>query len=75
MTSAAEVIGAVTEDQLALPTPCSEFDVRALAAHLMSAPPTVASLGRGEDYGTIAARAVPFDEWRAHWASTSRGGS
>ena len=32
MTSAAEVIGAITEDQLALPTPCSEFDVRALAA-------------------------------------------
>jgi uncharacterized protein (TIGR03086 family) len=71
MTSAAEVIGAVTEDQLALPTPCSEFDVRALAAHLMSAPPTIASLGRGEDYGTTAEKAVPFDEWRAYWAATS----
>ncbi len=35
------------------PTPCSDFDVRRLAAHLMSAPPTVASLGRGEDYGTV----------------------
>jgi uncharacterized protein (TIGR03086 family) len=71
MASAAEVIGAVTEDQLSLPTPCSEFDVRALAAHLMSAPATVASLGRGEDYGTVAEQAVPFGEWRANWAATS----
>ena len=71
MGSAAEVIGAVTEDQLTLPTPCSDFDVRGLAAHLMSAPPTVASLGRGEDYGSVSEQTVPFDQWRAHWAKTS----
>ena len=65
----------VSEDQLDLPTPCSEFDVRGARRHLMSAPPTVASLGRGEDYGTIAEKAVPFDEWRAHWAATSAPGS
>ena len=61
MSSAAEVIGAVTEDQLDLPTPCSDFDVRTLAKHLMSPPPTVASLGRGDEYGAVAEGAVPFD--------------
>ena len=62
MSSAAEVIGAVTEDQLDLPTPCSDFDVRTLANHLLSAPPTVASLGRGDEYGAVAEVAVPFDQ-------------
>jgi uncharacterized protein (TIGR03086 family) len=71
MTSAAEVIGAVTEDQLDLPTPCSDFDVRTLANHLLSAPPTVASLGRGDEYGAVAEVAVPFDQWREHWAATA----
>jgi len=71
MSSAAEVIGSVTEDQLDLPTPCSDFDVRSLAAHLMAAPPTVASLGRGEDYGAVPEAPVPFDQWRAQWAKTS----
>jgi uncharacterized protein (TIGR03086 family) len=71
MSSAAEVIGAVTEDQLTMPTPCPDFDVRALSAHLMSAPPTIASLGRGEDYGSVSEQPVPFDEWQTHWAKTS----
>jgi uncharacterized protein (TIGR03086 family) len=71
MSSAAEVIGAVTEDQLDLPTPCSELVVRRLANHLLSAPPTVASLGRGDEYGAVAEVAVPFDQWRAHWADTA----
>jgi uncharacterized protein (TIGR03086 family) len=71
MTSAAEVIGSVTQDQLDLPTPCSDFDVRSLANHLLSAPPTVASLGRGDEYGAVAEVDVPFDQWREHWAKSA----
>jgi uncharacterized protein (TIGR03086 family) len=70
MSSAAEVIGAVTEDQLTMPTPCSDFDVRTLATHLMSAPPTIACLGRGDDYEAVSEQAIPFGQWRTRWTES-----
>ncbi len=43
------VIGRVGPHQLANPTPCSEFDVRALLDHLVMVLRRVAALGRGDD--------------------------
>jgi uncharacterized protein (TIGR03086 family) len=42
-------VGAVRDDQLGLPTPCTEMDVEALLAHLRSVLDRVAALGHGED--------------------------
>ncbi|MCS3781109.1 TIGR03086 family metal-binding protein [Tsukamurella ocularis] len=42
------LLAAVTEEQLALPTPCDEFDVRALGEHL------VAVIMRAEALATVA---------------------
>lgn len=47
--TATEVIGNVRADQLANPTPCTEYDVRALLRHLVGVLPRVVALGRGDD--------------------------
>jgi len=55
------VLRGITDDQLAAPTPCAEFDVRTLLDHLLTWGPTLV----GSAYG----RAVPpasgaFGDWR-----------
>jgi len=47
--TATEVIGNVRADQLANPTPCTEYDVRALLRHLVGVLPRVVAMGRGDD--------------------------
>jgi uncharacterized protein (TIGR03086 family) len=47
--TATEVIGNVRADQLANPTPCTEYDVRALLRHLVGVVPRVVAMGRGDD--------------------------
>ena len=42
-------IAAVRPDQLSLPTPCDDFDVRALLAHVLAVVERVARVGAGED--------------------------
>lgn len=44
---AADVVAGVVPDQLALPTPCSKFDVTVLIDHLVGAGHRAAALGRG----------------------------
>jgi uncharacterized protein (TIGR03086 family) len=58
------VIGRVVPDQLANPTPCTEYDVRALLDHLVTVLRRVAALGRGED--PFAAGVVAGVEGDAH---------
>ncbi len=47
--TATEVIAAVRADQLAAPTPCTEYDVRQLLRHLVGVLPRVTAMGRGTD--------------------------
>ena len=42
-------VAAVRPEQLTLPTPCTEFDVRALLGHIVAVLHRVAAVGRGED--------------------------
>lgn len=49
LTVTEAVIAEVTPDQLENPTPCDEFDVRALLGHLVTVVRRVTVVGRGED--------------------------
>ncbi|MFF8729601.1 TIGR03086 family metal-binding protein [Streptomyces sp. NPDC015171] len=62
---AAEVIRAVRPGDLAGPTPCAEFDVRALLGHIVDGTRRVALIGEGAD-GQDLPRSVPdvdADRW------------
>jgi len=80
---ASRVIAGVSPAQMGQPTPCSEFDVRALNEHLVGVARRVVAVGRGEpqtgrvDVSGIAEQgfAKAFDEARleafATWADDS----
>jgi uncharacterized protein (TIGR03086 family) len=70
LATGAEVLSGVTDEQLDLPTPCTDFDVRTLANHLLGAPFSIAALGRGEGYAERPVL-VPHDEWRADWEAST----
>jgi uncharacterized protein (TIGR03086 family) len=59
-------VAAVTPDQLSLPTPCTEYDVRALLAHIVGGLTRTARVGEG-DPDALAhpaqASGVPDDAW------------
>jgi uncharacterized protein (TIGR03086 family) len=59
------LVRGVRPDQLTLPTPCSELDVRALLAHLVATVNRAAAVGRGADAGTVpwSVPQVPGDDW------------
>jgi uncharacterized protein (TIGR03086 family) len=79
---AAQVIAGVSAAQLQRPTPCTEFDVRALLDHLVYVGRKVAALAHGEPIPEQAATegwGKAFDEARhevfAGWADDSLLGS
>ena len=47
------VVAAVRPEDMTLPTPCTEFDVRALLGHIVAVLHRVAAAGRGEDLTTL----------------------
>lgn len=59
------VIESVTPDQMALPTPCTEFDVRSLTGHMLFAAERVATGGRREPIadGEPVVTALGDAEW------------
>lgn len=47
------VITQITADDLGRPTPCDEFDVDALAGHMIGAVRRIAAVGAGEHFATV----------------------
>ena len=61
------IVTAVVPAQFGLPTPCAEYDVRALLSHTVGGLNRIAIVGEGGDALAIPARAdgVPGDGWLA----------
>lgn len=59
---AAEVVSAITPDQLGLPTPCPQYDVQLLVDHIVGAGFRAAAMGRGETPAGDAFPHVPLDQ-------------
>ena len=68
------VVAAVTPEQLTLPTPCPEYDVRALLSHITGGLTRAALVGEG-DPGALArpamAEGVPDDGWPAAYRAAA----
>jgi uncharacterized protein (TIGR03086 family) len=73
MAQTETIVAAVRPDQLALPTPCSEYDVRALLSHTVGGLNRIALAGEGADALAIPARAdgVPDDGWLAAYQAAA----
>ncbi len=67
------IVAAVRSAQLALPTPCAEFDVRALLSHIVGGLNRVAIVGECGDALARPARAddVPDDGWAAAYRAAA----
>ena len=67
--TASAAIAAVRPDQLGLPTPCGEYDVRALLGHLATVLDRVAALGDGADPMAfpLVVTGIADDGWTQRW--------
>ncbi len=67
------IVAAVVPDQLGLPTPCAEYDVRALLSHIVGGLNRIAIVGEGGDALAVPARAdgVPDDGWLAAYQAAA----
>jgi uncharacterized protein (TIGR03086 family) len=73
MTQTEAIVAAVEPGQLTLPTPCPDYDVRALLSHIVGGLNRVAIAGEGGDALARPARAddVPDDGWLAAYQEAS----
>ena len=66
------VIAGVRPEQLTAPTPCDDFDVRAMLGHLLNVLDRVGVIGQGRDPFTAESPALPGDDgWVAAWDATA----
>jgi len=67
------IVAAVVPAQFGLPTPCAEYDVRALLSHIVGGLNRIALVGEGADALAIPARAdgVPDDGWLAAYQAAA----
>ncbi|MFT7836358.1 TIGR03086 family metal-binding protein [Saccharothrix sp. BKS2] len=68
--TAVEVVGGTKPDQLGAPTPCSEYDVRALVHHLLFWGPSLEGAARKESVPPPAAAEPDVDLTTGDWAAT-----
>ena len=68
LNQAGDVLAAIHEDQLSLPTPCAQWDVEQLIAHLVAAPGMFIVMARG-DTPDWSAEPAPIG---SDWATTFR---
>ncbi len=73
MAQTESIVAAVGPGQLGLPTPCAEYDVRALLSHIVGGLNRVAIAGEGGDALARPARAddVPDDGWLAAYRAAA----
>jgi uncharacterized protein (TIGR03086 family) len=71
MAQTESIVAAVQPGQLGLPTPCTEYDVRALLSHMVGGLNRIALVGEGADALAVPARAdgVPDDGWLVAYRS------
>ena len=72
--TAVPVIASVRPDQLDLPSPCFEYDVKGLMAHLVFVLHRVAALGRGDEAfapNSMADAVIEHDDWVADWKAAA----
>jgi uncharacterized protein (TIGR03086 family) len=70
VATAEPVIAGVRADQLSSPSPCFEYDVEGLLAHLVFVLHRVAALGRGEEAfvpKSMGSAVVAHEDWVAAW--------
>ena len=74
MAQTEAIVVAVEPGQLGLPTPCAEYDVRALLSHMVGGLNRFAIVGEGGDALARPARAddVPDDGWLAAYQAASQ---
>lgn len=74
MDQAERVILSVRQDQLGLPTPCEEFDVRLLIGHMVSGLRRSAAIARGDSPFSVKMEmpGVPDDAWPREFAEARR---
>src|SRR5580704_4219647 len=67
MAQTEAIVAAVSPGQLTRPTPCAEYDVRALLSHIVGGLNRIAVMGEGGDALAVEPRAdgVPDDGWLA----------
>lgn len=64
-----DVLTAVHEDHLSRPTPCSEWDVARLIAHLVNDPRTFIAMAQGQEVDWAAAPEPVTSGWAAEFRS------
>lgn len=64
LDQAEQALGTVDDDTLDNPTPCSDWTVRQLAAHVATGPDCFVRMAQGEEVDWSAAPEVADGEWR-----------
>jgi uncharacterized protein (TIGR03086 family) len=71
LDQAGDVLTAVHERQLSLPTPCREWDVARLVTHLVNDPPTFVAMARGEQVDWSAEPEPVTEAWAQRFRSSA----